>query len=235
MVNLLNIGNTNTTLCRYNGDSIREICSTKTVDLKDLIRELLSNDKPVAVVSVVPEKNNMFSSFKNLFWLDTTVKTTLDLSGIDRSTFGADRLANAIALSSFENLPAICIDYGTAITFEVVDENNKLRGGAILPGRKLMNSSLSNSTAQLPNIDLQNTIPKHIGTNTEDSIRVGVNGGICGMVKEVVSVIEKDIGKECVKVATGGDAPFFRGIISGIKTEKYYTFRGLIKAWKMNQ
>jgi len=233
MLNLINIGNTNYSHCSFNGENLSDISTSPTASLSEIN---ISDEYPVAVVSVVPELNNFSSQFNDLFWLDCKKETDLDLSLIDTSTFGADRLANAIALGALEDLPAICIDFGTAITFEIVDQNRVLRGGAILPGRELLRKSLADNTSQLPYIGLNETAPHSIGTNTTDAIKLGIDGGITGTVQEIIRIIENEVGTECSKVATGGDSDFFKPAFPDIKFKgNIYTFKGLLKAWELNQ
>jgi type III pantothenate kinase len=233
MLNLINIGNTNYSYCSFDGENLSDISTAKTASLSEIN---VSAESPVAVVSVVPESNNFFTEFNDIFWLNCKKKSNLDISLIDTSTFGADRLANAIALGALEELPAICIDFGTAITFEIVDQNRALRGGAILPGRELLRNSLSDNTSQLPYIELSGTVPYSIGTNTANAIRLGIDGGIIGTVKEIIKIIEIEVGSKCSKVATGGDSDFFKSSFPEIKFEgNIYTFKGLLKAWELNK
>ena len=79
----------------------------------------------------------------DIFWLTSAnAGNFVDFTCVDTSTLGADRVANAVALAAEYPLPAVCVDCGTAVTLEVVDQNRVFRGGAIAPGRMLMRKSL---------------------------------------------------------------------------------------------
>ena len=157
------------------------------------------------------------------------------MSLIDKSTLGADRFANAIALVNFANLPAICIDCGTAITFESVDAKNVFRGGAIMPGRMLLRKALNDYTAKLPLA--QNFNPKKpsaLGRNTLDGITSGCDLGVLGAAQKLIKKMQIELGVEkCQVIATGGDADFFADNLLEISFGgKDFTLRGIVAAWK---
>lgn len=233
MLNLLNIGNTNASICTYDGKEFSSVSTIPTANIQELDFDA---KLPLAVASVAPEASELLRRGNNVFSLDTTKETGINLSMIDKSTLGADRLANAIALNSYCKLPGICIDFGTAITFEVVDEHSYFRGGAILPGRSLLRKSLSQNTSQLPFTEPDDNSLLSIGRNTIDAIKLGIDGGVCGMVREVLKLIEQEIDNKCSVIATGGDSSFFKKLIPDIELEdKMFTFKGLLKVWEMNQ
>ena len=118
------------------------------------------------------------------------------------------RSANAVAAAEYYPLPALVVDCGSAITFELVDARRRFLGGAILPGRLLMRKALNSGTAQLPEVPLAETPPELPGRNTGDAIRLGVDGGAIGMVREVAGRLSAGIGLASM-VLTGGDAGFF--------------------------
>lgn len=198
--------------------------------------EMLPEDLPLAAACVVPEARDQFAG-RPIFWLSPATVTGLDLSLIDASTFGADRLANAIALAKLAaTLPAICIDCGTAITCEVVDRNRALRGGAIAPGRRLLRLALHEHTAQLPLIAMSGFSPPGIGGNTHEAIRCGVDRGCLGLVREIIVGIRREIGApDCPCVATGGDAEYFVKQLPELSSGGIdFTLRGIALAWELN-
>ena len=65
---------------------------------------------------------------------------------------GADRLANAVAVAELYGSPAIVIDFGTAVTFDIVAPGNSYIGGVIAPGLEAMTNFLYHRTALLPQI-----------------------------------------------------------------------------------
>ena len=205
---VVNIGNTNTQYAVCDNGNIDKI---EYVATDDLSSSLIPNGLPVAIASVVPEKNKIFDEFSPLF-ISSALKTPVDFSKIDHKSMGADRIANAVALANFATLPAMSIDFGTAITVEVLDENSTLAGGIIAPGRKLWRQSLHNYTALLPYIDnfSQKELPSSLGHTTKDAILAGCDIGIIGMVKGLIKKIKEDLKvSKCEVYATGGDADFF--------------------------
>ena len=132
----------------------------------------------------------------------------IDFSAVDATTLGADRAANAIAAAEFYELPVLVIDCGSAITCELVDEEKKFLGGAIAPGRMLQRRALHTGTAQLPEVALAETPPTGTGRTTAEAIRLGVDAGAVGMVRELARVMGNAV-KIRTTILAGGDAKFF--------------------------
>ncbi|NCC50369.1 MAG: type III pantothenate kinase [Spartobacteria bacterium] len=121
-------------------------------------------------------------------------------------TIGADRLANAVGASARYGTPVIVADFGTALTFDVVDAVQGYIGGVIAPGLPLMFDYLHERTAKLPYVH-PGTVQRAIGKSTEEAIRIGTQIGYQGMVKEILRHIRNELGRENVPLcATGGYA-----------------------------
>ena len=135
----------------------------------------------------------------------------LDFSKVDTSTLGADRIANAACLMYSYTLPAANFDCGTAITMEIVLDNGVFAGGAIMPGRKLMRTSLASGTAALPELPLNVPIMDAPGVNTLQALTLGIDRGAVGMVRELM-LVAASAGAEKM-VVSGGDADFFAGTL----------------------
>jgi len=126
---------------------------------------------------------------------------------------GADRLANSVAAADLHGSPAIVIDFGTAVTFDVIDESGAYCGGAIAPGTASLRDYLHRRTALLPSIQLEE--PKSaIGKSTEDAMQIGAVIGYRGLIREILAEIRKELGGEPHIIATGGDS---RLISKGLK------------------
>lgn len=118
---------------------------------------------------------------------------------------GQDRLVNAYAASVLYGAPLIAVDFGTAITFDVVSKGKEYLGGMILPGLSLSLGALAEHTALLPKIELSR--PKEfIGRDTKNSMLSGIIYGFAALTDELVLRIKKIIGKRSYTIATGGDA-----------------------------
>lgn len=143
-------------------------------------------------------------------------------------SIGPDRLANAIALAHMHGAPGIVIDFGTAVTFDILSADKCYIGGVIAPGLRLMTDYLHERTALLPSVDLREP-ETAIGQSTEGAILAGAAIGYRGMVKGILEALKKELsGQETHIVATGGDAEW---IISGmgerIITDPDLTLHGL--------
>jgi len=233
IVYVLNIGNTNTQHGVFQDGEFRDLKKNPT---SQIAPDILPHGMPVAAASVVPSATDKFTDF-DIFWIQITNSKGLDLSLVNGSILGADRLANAIALAETLPLPATVLDCGTAITIDVVDQNKVFRGGAIIPGRQMQRKALNQSTAQLPLIAMQNQKPSALGADTEQAILAGTDFALLGSVKELLTGIQDELGGKLKRViATGGDAEYFVENIPEIsQIEADFTLRGIVKAWELNQ
>jgi type III pantothenate kinase len=118
---------------------------------------------------------------------------------------GADRLANAAGVLSRHGVPAIIIDFGTAVTFDVISAGPAYCGGVIAPGLGAMSGYLTRKTALLPEIELVEP-PSAIGKSTVHAMQVGAVFGYRGLVKEILAQISKELPGKPKIIATGGDA-----------------------------
>ena len=120
---------------------------------------------------------------------------------------GVDRLVNALAVYRKFGAPAIVVDFGTATTFDAVDENGAYLGGAIFPGIKISMDALFLKTAKLPRIEI--TDPGSvIGNTTVSSMQAGLVYGYTGVIKNITGEMKKKLNNPIV-VATGGLSNFF--------------------------
>jgi type III pantothenate kinase len=184
---------------------------TKTLTTA-MMRRLLRGHKVGALVvsSVVPKKNKTITrgagSARVLF-----LTPRLDLGvGIDYPqprSIGADRLANAVAVAHLYGTPAVVVDFGTAVTFDVVSAKGDYVGGVIAPGLEAMTSYLYQRTALLPKLTLREP-RRAIGKTTRDAMMSGAVFGYRGLVREILERLcaENFPGAKPRIVATGGYA-----------------------------
>ena len=187
---------------------------------------------PALVCSVVPEAVVALRATygaARISLLTPELASGIDLSCVDATTVGADRLANTVAARNLVQGAVIVLDCGTAITTEAVDAKGVFRGGAILPGRALQRRALHEHTAQLPEVSLEGARPPGIGVNTDAAIRAGIDVGVLGAVERLVSETRVLLGApECTVLATGGDAGYFLENLSSLTAAPpYLTLRGL--------
>ncbi len=119
---------------------------------------------------------------------------------------GADRLVNAVAAYEVLGGPCISVDFGTAVTYDVVSRNGEYLGGVITPGVEVSLEALTERGAKLPKVDL---IPPRtaIGKSTVEAIRSGIIFGYAAQADGLVRRLQEELGEECEVIATGGLAP----------------------------
>jgi type III pantothenate kinase len=125
---------------------------------------------------------------------------------------GADRLANAAGVLTRHGVPAIVIDFGTAVTFDVISDQPAYCGGVIAPGLGAMSGYLPQKTALLPAIELEEPASA-IGKSTVHAMQAGAVFGYRGLVKEIIGRIRAELSGQPKIIATGGDAALIaRGV-----------------------
>jgi type III pantothenate kinase len=148
---------------------------------------------------------------------------------------GADRLVNAVA--AYEHVGAACIvvDFGTAITYDVVSAEGELLGAIISPGVEISMEALSERAARLPKVELEE--PKElIGRSTQASIQSGVIYGFAGQVDGIVGRLRRELGVEATSIATGGLATSIAPFCEEIdEVDDLLTLTGLRLIWERNR
>ena len=144
------------------------------------------------------------------------------------NSIGADRLANAVGAVRRFGSPVIVADFGTALTFDVVEEGDRYTGGVILPGLSFMTDYLSERTALLPRIEVCKDVGS-IGKSTREAMEIGALVGYRGIVREVVAHLEKAMeGKKPIVCATGGHCEMVLADSDlGVEIVPDLTFEGL--------
>ncbi|HVJ45880.1 MAG TPA: type III pantothenate kinase [Luteolibacter sp.] len=163
----------------------------------------------VLIGSVVPAKREILRSY---FEADHPVHLLSHRSplgiGVDYplpEQIGADRLANAVGVRERHGAPAIVIDFGTAVTFDIVSGEPAYCGGVIAPGLGAMSGYLSKKTALLPEIELVDP-GSAIGKSTSHAMQAGAVYGYRGLVRGILEKLLSELPGNPRIVATGGDA-----------------------------
>jgi type III pantothenate kinase len=202
---LVNINNTNTSFALANSRRILHVIKVPTASVRKIpfSRAVFSG---VVLSSVVPAMTKRVR--RMLPMRPLVVSADIDLGvGVRyprKKQIGADRLANAVAVTELHGAPAIVVDFGTAVTFDIVNARSEYVGGVIAPGLAAVTEYLYQRTALLPRITLAE--PKSvIGKSTVDAMRVGAVIGYRGLVKEILHALKRERGmKGAVVAATGG-------------------------------
>lgn len=186
--------------------------STRELSTDGLTRVLHSWEFGATVLSsVVPEKGDLIADFLAPHpVLRVSAKTKLGV-GIDYpqpGTIGADRLANAAAAFARYGAPVVVVDFGTAVSFDILAAPGSYVGGVIAPGLEAMTDYLHQRTALLPKISLLEP-PSVIGKSTKHAMLAGAVHGYRGLVRQILEEIKLELGlgkKKLRVVATGGYA-----------------------------
>ena len=140
---------------------------------------------------------------------------------------GADRLANAAGVVSRHGAPAIVIDFGTAVTFDVISDQPAYCGGVIAPGLGAMSGYLPQKTALLPIIVLEEP-SSAIGKSTIHAMQAGAVFGYRGLVREIIQRLREEMSGHVAIIATGGDAALIsRGLPEIEQVDPDITLDGL--------
>ncbi|MBC8080831.1 MAG: type III pantothenate kinase [Gorillibacterium sp.] len=131
------------------------------------------------------------------------LKTGLNILYENPREVGADRIVNAVAGIELYGAPLVIVDFGTATTFDYVDEQGRYLGGAIAPGIGISTEALYQKAAKLPRIELVK--PKStVGRNPVASMQAGIIFGFAGQVDGIVDRIREEFGTDPKVIATGG-------------------------------
>lgn len=242
------IGNTQTVIGVFKGkdlvkdwriDTIKERTSGEyAAVINGFFRQVSISAKDIkafGVCNVVPSVSpavNIFSAqFLNIRPLEVSVNMNLGIKIATHNPeeLGADRIANAEAGLEEYGCPIIVVDFGTATTYDCVNENGEYVGGVILPGLKISAEVLHLKTAKLPNVELKKP-DSIIGRNTIDGINSGLFYGTIFQTEGIVSGIKRELkSSKAVKViATGGLAELIAKDIECIdKIDPFLTLKGL--------
>ena len=147
---------------------------------------------------------------------------------------GADRLVNALAAHQKYGGPLIVVDFGTATTFDVIDNQGGYLGGVIAPGVNLSVEALHRAAAQLPRVAVERP-ETVIGKATVPAMQSGVFWGYVSLIEGIVARIRDEMGADMDVIATGGLAPLFTQATDIIKlSDDDLTLRGLLAIYQLN-
>lgn len=226
MILLFDIGNTHTHLGLADGERVLKQADISTLAwfggrAGALIKRFAGKRRIDSAIlcSVVPRATPLVRKTVRALWRlevrELTARTVCGV-GIDYpkpDSIGPDRLANAVAAKFHFGAPVVVVDFGTAVTFDVVDGRGSYIGGIIAPGLAAMTDYLHEKTALLPRIRIRE-VKSAVGKSTEQAMLVGAVHGYRGLVRGLIVELKRELGaRKLPVVATGGYA---RLIASGL-------------------
>jgi type III pantothenate kinase len=211
---VIDIGNTQTKLAIFSHRKILETFIEEEVTT-DRINELTKefpelNQAILCSVTSTDEQLLQFLKDKFELFIEMGPETPIPKENLykTKETLGYDRLAAAVGANSlFPCSNLLVIDAGTAITYDLIDNNNRYLGGNISPGLTTRFRALHEFTGRLPLIEKNDTFPL-LGQTTEEAIRSGVQWGILSEMDAMIERI-RDQWIDCKVILTGGDSFFF--------------------------
>lgn len=216
MLLAIDISNTNTKLGLLDGDELVAHWRISTVwertadEYRVLLRGLLSDVVPhdAAIAAVVPSAlAAMRTALEevvpgDVFVVGSGIKTGMPIAVDNPREVGADRVVNSVGVAEHYGTPAVVVDFGTATTFDVVDEQGRYVGGAIAPGLEVSLDALVHSTAALRRVEL--VVPERVvGKSTVEAIQSGLLYGYAGLVDGIMHRILEE-HPDAVTLGTGG-------------------------------
>ena len=220
MLLCIDIGNTNTVLATFDGETLVDSWRIKTDaqatsdELGLVYRGLLASDiervSGVSACSTVPSalralRGMLARTFPGVpsLVVEAGVRTGVQLAIDNPKEVGADRVVNTLAAYTLYGGPSIVVDIGTTNTFDVISERGEFLGGAFTPGIEISFDALATRAAQLRKVEPAR--PRSvIGKNTVECLQSGMYFGYAGLIDRIIDRMTEELGSLRAVIATGG-------------------------------
>jgi len=221
---IIDIGNSSTKIHKIADGKITKSGSYET----DFAEWMKVKNAPadIIIASVVPEKTAEISKSvkkitgKNPFVIKHEHYKNIKSRYLDLKELGIDRLCNIAYAAKNYKKNVVVIDFGSAVTFEVINGQGEFEGGMIFPGVKLQYAALTEHTALLPDLEAEVT-DLFIGRSTAECIRSGVQNGIAGICNDFVREFAERLSSRVQIIFSGGDAELIGKLVDfDFKIEK---------------
>ena len=259
MLLTIDVGNTNTVLCLFDGETVAEhwrlaTDPVRTADeLAVLFRGLLAQTtlpkEPeitgIALCSTVPSVLHEMREMCSRYYpgvpaliVEAGVRTGVSVRMDNPKEVGSDRIMNTVAAVHLYGGPAVVVDFGTSTNFDAVSARGEFVGGALAPGIEISVDALSRRAAQLLKVELARP-GRVIGKNTVEALQSGIIFGFAGQVEGIATRMRKELvpddPESVTVIATGGLAPLVLDEINVIDAyEPWLTLIGLRLVYERN-
>lgn len=247
MLLAIDIGNTNTVLGLFDGETLVHDWRIRTeadmtideyaITLRSLfaVHEIPIHSVGDVIIScVVPPVLNSTERFCQRFFrtaplvVGPGIRTGMPIFYDNPKEVGADRIVNAVAAYEQEKKAVIVVDFGTATTFDYITERGEYMGGVISPGIMISCEALFQKASKLPRVEIFARPPSIMAKNTISSMNAGIVYGYAGLVEGIISRMKKEVNQELRVIATGGLAALIASecrLIDAV--DEYLTLKGL--------
>ena len=255
MLLAIDLGNTNTKFAIYDGETQRGIWRISTdrkrtadeyagwllqvmelggINKTEVHRVIISSVVPEALFHITTLARRYFATSARVVG-EPDVKLGIQARIDNPAEAGADRLVNAVGSHELYGGPLIVIDFGTATTFDLVDDHGNYCGGVISPGINLSLEALYLTAAKLPHVAIKRP-PKVIGTATVPAMQSGIFWGYVGLIEGIVARMRREYESPLKVVATGGLATMFAEATEVIQhIDPDLTLKGLVLIDRLNR
>jgi len=246
MILAIDIGNTSITLAILKGKRVIKKYSIISLELHKVlapkvnvflktIKRTFPKIEDVVICSVVPKHLKMIESAikrilqKKSIVIGRDLKVPIKNNYSKPSHVGEDRLVGAYAAKILYGQPLIIIDFGTAITFDIINVKGHYDGGIIVPGIRLSAESLFKKTALLPRIDTFKAPRSIIGKDTKESILSGIYYGYGALANGLITQLQRILKNKAKVILTGGHAVSIKRFISkkNLYVQEQLVFKGI--------
>ncbi|MEM7049721.1 MAG: type III pantothenate kinase [Acidobacteriota bacterium] len=251
---LVDVGNTNTVFGIDRGEDLLESfrLSTDTERTADEYGALLlplfdrfgvdpGDAEAVVVSSVVPPLQPTLDRLARRFFgqeplfVEPGVKTGLPIRYDNPAEVGADRIVNAVAARELYGSPVVVVDFGTATTFDVINQAGEYTGGIITPGISISAEALFAQASRLYRVDVRRP-DQLVGRTTAGAMQSGIYYGYIGLVDGILERLLREVPGPPKIVATGGQAELIAGGSRYIETvDQRLTLLGLQQIYARNR
>lgn len=207
--------------------ALSQLMALDKIDHREVVDVVISSVVPQALFALKQMCAYIFDCTPKIVRENLGVGMPITIDNPDE--VGADRLVNAVAAHRRYGGPLIVVDFGTATTFDIVDNSGRYCGGVIATGINLSLEALHRAAAKLPRIAVERP-ERVIGSSTVTAMQSGVFFGYVSMIEGMVKRIREEFGEDMTVVATGGLGGLFADATDSIdRYDRDLTMAGLVE------